>query len=268
MSAQRLSATAHGVQIEICASESSVLDCVRARLPGGSRKTAHATGVAEYAFWKHPTEDFYALSLNGTWLVSPAPLDSVFEFFEPFLIMRIAERAAKSAATESCCRATASPARRRSLPSSCVWARCTIRMNTRYSIATGSRIHILGRSKCANTANERKRRSPSVKSALSQAATPSRSMSSLSSRPARRVTPSLRSPSSSYARRTICESFSVAMAVRQSRLTSSSPGKCQRSQVVTQRDSRPTIIYTAIHQKTRRLHSPRHDPRRPSSPFR
>ena len=95
MSAQRLSATAHGVQIEICASETSVPDCVRARLPGGSRKTAHATGVAEYAFWKHPTEDFYALSLNGTWLVSPAPLDSVSEFFEPFLIMRIAERAAK-----------------------------------------------------------------------------------------------------------------------------------------------------------------------------
>ena len=94
MSAQRLSATAHGVQIEICASETSAPDCVRARLPGGSRKTAHATGVAEYAFWKHPTEDFYALSLNGTWLVSPAPLDSVSEFFEPFLIMRIAERAA------------------------------------------------------------------------------------------------------------------------------------------------------------------------------
>ena len=257
MSAQRLSATAHGVQIEICASETSVLDCVRARLPGGSRKTAHATGVAEYAFWKHPTEDFYALSLNGTWLVSPAPLDSVSEFFEPFLIMRIAERAAKhtfvhtassvSAATESCCPATASPARRRSLPSSCVRARCTIRMNTRYSIATGSRIHILGRSKCANTANERRRRSPSVKSALSQAATPSRSMSSLSSRPARRVTPSLRSPSSSCARRTSCESFSVAMAVRQSRLTSPSPGKRQRSQVVTQRDGRPTTIYTAIH---------------------
>lgn len=79
--------------IEICATEPFVLDRVRARLPIGTRPTPRATDAASYAFWKNPSEELYALSIDGTWLAGPAPLDDVFAVFEPNLIMRIAERA-------------------------------------------------------------------------------------------------------------------------------------------------------------------------------
>lgn len=90
---RRLCITAHGVPIEICASEAPILERIEAGLPEGSRRTRRTRDAASYAFWKHPSQARYGLTIDGAWLAGPALLDDVLAVFEPHLIMRIAERA-------------------------------------------------------------------------------------------------------------------------------------------------------------------------------
>ena len=90
---RRISVTSHGVPLEICATEISILERAGASLPVGTQATPHSTTAASYDFRKHPSEELHTLFIDGIRLVGPAPLDDVFAVFEPHLIMRIAERA-------------------------------------------------------------------------------------------------------------------------------------------------------------------------------
>ncbi|HMD01393.1 MAG TPA: hypothetical protein VKG44_00380 [Candidatus Baltobacteraceae bacterium] len=81
------------MRIEVIANQTRVLEQVAALLPAGSRHTDLSEVDASYRFSVNASGSGHVLTVDGEYVIGPAPLPAVLERFEPHLTVRVAERA-------------------------------------------------------------------------------------------------------------------------------------------------------------------------------